>query len=786
MNRKLLLLLASSVLSTAVLINGSVVNAKLNVHPSNGAIIEQSIPDYTEELKAITSSKKSPILKLLDSTILYGDNGNYTEADEYFESLLGELIILKDSDEIQFNKYLKLCVDELIKLSESNSTSPCPKYYLFKMMELSDNYDLALASIKKCITLDKNNPVYKYELANLYCEMNQYEKAIRIYEDLKHQYPREKEFRVSLANAYKQFGAYDNAVREYRVATSFEPEDSDTVAALVNAATYARLAKSNSFYDPMKSEVAATRQTANTTPVTATTSVSSNTKPEVVAFGTNTTSFSSSQPYTTAIKDASGKHLSVKPASSTVKPTISNASNNYDIGMQTISQSDNIKNVRNTVKSNIKPETTITDTVQTDSGKYNVQPKNVKNAAMKTRQPRQTSSSSNKRIMVSYVNGRKVVKIVNVSQDTDVSQTLTNSANSVSQQLVSANSSSYDNSGIEQSSSKGQYSFASDNSGYNKENSDVFSSDSSYTTSKYNYSDKDYYSNRSTSTPTSSMTISSPQESQPNVYVSDKTGKKASTTSKTNKDKKQKTKSTGASNQATNDNTEIYLKANELLAQNQYQQVIDLLLKINPPTLRSLTSIASCYNALGNSTAALEYYHKADKLSPDNSQILFSLAYIYFSKNDTETAKKYLTRSLQIDPNNANAIQLKNYMSQQDSNEDMNKAVSYMNSGNYADSKKILDKLAQTDSSNFQVYYYLGHICYATQKYADAVQDFLKAIKLNSEYSLSYYSLGLAYDKLKKFNDSLASYEKFIQMSTDDNKYTQYAKTRINTIKAKK
>ena len=96
-----------------------------------------------------------------------------------------------------------------------------------------------------------------------------------------------------------------------------------------------------------------------------------------------------------------------------------------------------------------------------------------------------------------------------------------------------------------------------------------------------------------------------------------------------------------------------------------------------------------------------------------------------------------------------------------------------------------LEKSLVDNPTDFQAYYYLGHIAYATQKYEDSTRNFATAIKYNPEYALSYYSLGLAYDKLKEFNKSLAAYEQFLKMELDDNKYSQYAKTRINTIKSK-
>lgn len=232
-------------------------------------------------------------------------------------------------------------------------------------------------------------------------------------------------------------------------------------------------------------------------------------------------------------------------------------------------------------------------------------------------------------------------------------------------------------------------------------------------------------------------------------------------------------------------NTDVYIRANELMAQSRYEEVIALLQNIQPATLRSLTSIASCYNSLGQPEVAIDYYKQADKLSPQNTQILYSIGYLYLAKNDVESAKKYADLALAADSSNVNAQELVKVLSQKDTNSEMNQAIAYMNQNDYKSAKKILDKFVKANSEDFQVYYYLGHISYATAKYEDAVKNFGLAIRYNPEYPLSYYSIGLTFDKLKEFSKSRSAYEQFLQLETDENKYTQYAKTRVNTIKSK-
>ena len=259
---------------------------------------------------------------------------------------------------------------------------------------------------------------------------------------------------------------------------------------------------------------------------------------------------------------------------------------------------------------------------------------------------------------------------------------------------------------------------------------------------------------------------------------------------KVKQDKKQKkNKASKADNKpitSSQENTDMYIRANELLTQEDYRGTIQVLEGVNPPTLRSLTIIASCYSALGQPQTAIEYYNRADSMSPNNTQILYSLAYLYYTKGDIQQAKKYVDAAIAADPQNANAQQLKQHLSLQDSNEVMNQAVTYMNQGEYANAKKLMEKVVASNPNDFQAYYYLGHIAYATEKYEESTRNFMMAIKNNPNYALSYYSLGLAYDKLREYNRSQLAYEQFLKMELDENKYTQYAKTRVATIQSKK
>lgn len=762
MNNKTLFLLVATVVASGIVSNDSFsyVQAREFEQP-NGAIIRQLPTGNSKEYKNL--EKRTANLSKVEQAIAkiqyFEKTANYKLSDETFKDAID--YIKEYNTESGMKRDLKLLqkyFEELIY------QEPYNQRYLYKKSVVENalgNTEAAEDCIRDALKIDQNNPVYLYELAKIHLLNNRYDKGIKIIEGLKRQYPRELEYRLALAQAYTQYGKYDDAIREYKVAANFDPQNNDTIVALNELMQYNEYQKQfggQQFYDPMRNV---------------------KTDSGIKQASSATTADSGTKGFVTAAQPAVSK---------TTRPTTSTASN--------------------------IPQVPVSARKAT----------NIQRTAPRT-------APGTKRVMVSYVNGRKVVKIVNVNSDSTTPTSLQDASNTFNNQLEELNS-GRSTSGSSKSNSS-QYSYSSS---YTPQSTGTSASTSVNTNSKYHLVPSEYVSSQSSgissnqTMPEENLTAfqqmsETTSSGDPNIKslkynnnslpnqkrllvtyengkrvvktagsvnktqntakqdTADKTTKKDK---KKEKDKVKKSEAAKTTNTATSqDNTDLYIKANEYLAQEKFQEAIDVLKQVQPPTLRSLTAMASCYNSLGKVDTAIDYYKEADKLSPSNTQILYSIGYLYYAKNDTAAAEKYIDMALKADATNQNAIQLKKYMSQNVSNESINKAVTYMNQGNYNESRKILEKAIQDKPTDFQAYYYLGHIYYATQKYEDSVRNFTIAIKNNPDYALSYYSIGLAYDKLKEFNKSILAYQQFLQMENDDNKYTQYAKTRINTIKSK-
>ena len=787
------MLLASAVLVTGMLCDESTVQAR-TVHGTNGAIIRQLPRTNSDALKKIMSKYSTPDKRFDRQAAIfdyYDRNHRYIEADFAFNEFIG---MIKDLDgkarEKEIAKWTPFIEDGI-----NDQPNNARRHYQKSLWERNfGSNEKAFESIKNAVALDFQNINYRYEYAQFALDKNDYDKAIEIYTALKKGYPHDVEYRIALAKAYSQAGQYDKAIHEYRVASAFEPGNNETVVALNEAinAYYSDMGGQN-FYDPM-TNVAYSRgsqgNVSQSAPANYGYSGTRHVSPTMMAFSS---SGSKTVAQETNEQPSQNKYETVD------NRQVVNASQKSGKKMPNVKEATQRRNLQYSHSAN--------------SGNYRPQ------AAPKT--------NSNKRILVTYVNGRRVVRIVNVNTENDSMNAVQNASATFENQLEDTNS-SYDEQGLSQRQRSGGVEFAPSETDYYEQPSQPTSSQSK---SRYQINDTTPKSGEIGTRTTidgdpSVKSLTNSQNRRPVMYVSYQNGKRvikmvnpnatalgsssapvANTQSQTvssqptqkvekqkeNKvksDKKQKKNKTAKTGNkpvtSAQENTDMYIRANELLTQEDYRGTIQVLEGVNPPTLRSLTIIASCYSALGQPQTAIEYYNRADSMSPNNTQILYSLAYLYYTKGDIQQAKKYVDAAITADPQNTNAQQLKQHLSLQDSNEVMNQAVTYMNQGEYANAKKLMEKVVASNPNDFQAYYYLGHIAYATEKYEESTRNFMLAIKNNPNYALSYYSLGLAYDKLREFNRSQLAYEQFLKMELDENKYTQYAKTRVATIQSKK
>ena len=86
--------------------------------------------------------------------------------------------------------------------------------------------------------------------------------------------------------------------------------------------------------------------------------------------------------------------------------------------------------------------------------------------------------------------------------------------------------------------------------------------------------------------------------------------------------------------------------------------------------------------------------------------------------------------------------------------------------------KKQLE-IIKINPKDAKAYYNMGVAYEKLKDYENAINSYKKAIKINPNYDKAYYNMGVAYGKLKDYENAINSYKKAIEI---DPKLTEYYK----------
>ena len=106
-----------------------------------------------------------------------------------------------------------------------------------------------------------------------------------------------------------------------------------------------------------------------------------------------------------------------------------------------------------------------------------------------------------------------------------------------------------------------------------------------------------------------------------------------------------------------------------------------------------MLGIASSYQNMGDNDNAIEYYKQALNLAPTNSDIAYYIAALYSEKGDSANAKTYAQKAVTFNKNNKEAAELLESLNAQIASEELEKAISMFDAGQYSESLVILNKI---------------------------------------------------------------------------------------------
>lgn len=221
----------------------------------------------------------------------------------------------------------------------------------------------------------------------------------------------------------------------------------------------------------------------------------------------------------------------------------------------------------------------------------------------------------------------------------------------------------------------------------------------------------------------------------------------------------------------------IYTEADKLREKGKYNEALAKYKSIQPQGFNSYLGIAGIYQLMKDYPNAVLYYKKALETEPNNQDVLLALTGIYIYQNDIQNAD--LTLRKITNKQNPKVKEMTAYINEQKSNIELNKAIEKYENKEYAAAQTILNSLINQKTGGYMPYYYRAMVYDALGKYKEAVTDYESVIAKDPTIALVYYSLGVDYDSLKNFPRAIQNYKKFLELSTENNDYTRYARERI-------
>ncbi len=171
--------------------------------------------------------------------------------------------------------------------------------------------------------------------------------------------------------------------------------------------------------------------------------------------------------------------------------------------------------------------------------------------------------------------------------------------------------------------------------------------------------------------------------------------------------------------------------------------------KNNPRFIHAHQSMGDLHIKKGNTDKAMQVLENAAKISPNNSERQTQLGKIYLQKGDVEKADRAFKTAVTIDPKNA------------DIRTEIGEA--YLKSGQDEKAAEAF-KGSLGVVEDVHVYNRLGIALRRKGKYLDAIDEYKKALRVNSNDEALYYNIGRAYLEANKKKEAISAFRKALEI----------------------
>ncbi len=227
--------------------------------------------------------------------------------------------------------------------------------------------------------------------------------------------------------------------------------------------------------------------------------------------------------------------------------------------------------------------------------------------------------------------------------------------------------------------------------------------------------------------------------------------------------------------------------ARDLALSGKYDDAIKVYEKSkNPDSVETLLGLADSYAGMGDNTKALGYLNKAMTMYPENADVYYSFAKYFANNNDIETARKYINNAQRLNPKSPKIEQLSNKLRGKKLEDLFDEAFSAFDTQNYEETISILNKIIKIEPNNYTAYYYKGLTYGNMNNYGAAINEFMRAKKLNPQFVFVDYLLAIAYDNLGEIHEAKKYYNAYLSnehnVTNENAEYINYAKARVQKL----
>lgn len=195
------------------------------------------------------------------------------------------------------------------------------------------------------------------------------------------------------------------------------------------------------------------------------------------------------------------------------------------------------------------------------------------------------------------------------------------------------------------------------------------------------------------------------------------------------------------------------------------------------------------FYAENNFTGALQELTEAEKLTPKDPELLNLLGLTYFRKGRFDLAEPKYLKALDLKENfsearnnlGVNYLEMKRWddaiaqfkrvqddiFYQGQDNAAINLGLAYLGKGDYPQALSVLRAQVSRNGNDPRTRLNLGRVYFAMDKTELAVEEYEKALQLNSSYASAHYHMGLAQMKLKDAQAAKGAFQEVVRLAPD-------------------